>query len=298
MLEIRHMRYFVAVAEELHFGRAAKRLHIVQPALSMQIKALEEDLGTQLFERNHHQVNLTAAGRFFYRQAQDILTRVEQASALVTRAALGEIGQIRIGISAGAAANAIPAALMKAFHKQTPQVQVELLDVHPAAQAKALLERQVDLVFGPSEAFVSVQKEVHGLYLDHFAFKLACSSEHPLASRQRVNVSKLAGETFVGIAAAEDRHGMLVTRFALPFTPLRSMQVHSQSALLSAVEANLAISVVSEALERNAPPNITFLPIDDVKSNMDLYLYTRASETDMSVQNFVTLANDMAPFRQ
>lgn len=289
MPEIRHLRYFVAVAEELHFGRAAKRLHIVQPALSMQIKALEEELGAQLLLRDHHQVQLSEIGRLFLEQARDILKRTEQSTQLVARALQGEIGRLRIGICASSTSNSIMPNLVKAFHKLHPEVKIELVEVHPAAQAKALLNRNVDVVFGPSAAFSHIE-DIAKIYLNHFSFKLACSCEHNLANFTEVDVHSLKNEIFVGLSAEDDQYGMMVTNFALPFIPMRSMQVQSPAALLSVVEANLAVAVLSEALERSAPPNIVFLELLGVDSNMDLFLFCRKAENNPLVERFMALA--------
>ena len=293
MPEMRQLRYFAAVAEELHFGRAARRLNIVQPALSMQIKALEEDLGATLFLRDRHKVQLTVAGEIFRHEVDDILARMERAVRMVRRADQGEVGRLGIGMSATAASIAILPKIVRAFHKLSPEVQVDLAEIHPAGQVKALLEGDVDLVFGPSEAFVRVGKAVSGLYLNHFAFKLACSVEHRLAKLGKVHVDDLRRETFVGLAATEDRHGMQVTAYALPFLPLNTMRVLSPAALFSVVEANLAVAVLSEALERNAPPQVTFLDLEGVSSNMDLYLYSRTGDHSTLVAHFLRVSQQI-----
>lgn len=292
MPEMRQLRYFAAVAEELHFGRAARRLNIVQPALSMQIKALEEELGTALFLRDRHSVRLTVAGRLFADEVRDILSRVERAVQMVARAERGEVGRLGIGMSATAACIATVPELIRKFRSLSPNVFIDLNEIHPAGQAKALMDGEVDLVFGPSDAFAKVEASVSGLYLDHFAFKLACSREHPLASAGKVHVDDLKRETFVGLAAMEDQQGMMVTAYALPFIPLNTIRVTSPAALFSVVDANLAVAVLSEALERNAPPGVTFLDLEGVTSNMDLYLFSRAGTENAIVTNFLSTSRD------
>ncbi|MBF9002360.1 LysR family transcriptional regulator [Vibrio nitrifigilis] len=286
MLEIKPMRYFIAIAEELHFGRAAKRLHIVQPALSMQIKKLEETLGANLLIRNRHQVSLTPIGELFYKEAIDIVARTERLATRVGLASQGEIGQLKIGVSASALTSEILPNLIKRFKTLYPHIQVELKEVHPATQQKSLLTREVDIVIGPSQVFAGVQDKVNGIYLSQFGFKLACSDEHSLAKHNRVDVESLQQETFVGLSADEDVLGMMVTGFALPFIPRHSIQVKSTAALFSVVESNLGVAIVSSALERTAPPNLVFLDLEGIENNMPIYAFTRHSDQDPVLHHF------------
>lgn len=286
MLELRQLRYFQAVAEELHFGHAAQRLNIVQPALSMQIKSLEEDLGTPLFVRDHHKVQLTAPGKLFYSEVTDILSRLQSAVIAVDRASRGEIGQLRIGASAGAATGDLMPEIIKAFRRASPGVHVSLTEIHPAGQAHALIDGEVDLAFGPPEAFRKLENSVTGLYLTHYAMKLACSADHPLAKKKRIHFDALRNETFVGLTSEEDRLGMQITRYALPYIPKHTMQVRSPVGLFSIVEANLAVSVVSSVMELRAPKNVVFLDLEGIDYRMDLYLYSRIDNSDVIIQNF------------
>src|SRR4029078_10926693 len=124
-MELRHLRYFVTVAEELHFGRAAERLHLSQPPLSMQIKALGSEIAPQLLERTRRKVELTPAGSVFLREARDILARVEQATAATQRAARGEIGELTIGFISIADYNVLPQVLSE-FRLHQPNVRLNL----------------------------------------------------------------------------------------------------------------------------------------------------------------------------
>jgi DNA-binding transcriptional LysR family regulator len=145
-MELRHLRYFVALAEELHFGRAARRLHLSQPPLSMQIKALEEEIGTQLLTRTRRRVELTTAGTLFLREARDILMRVEQATAAARRAGRGEIGELAVGFVTIADYNVLPRVLSE-FRAQHPAVRLTLREATTDAQLRDLAEQRIDIGF-------------------------------------------------------------------------------------------------------------------------------------------------------
>jgi DNA-binding transcriptional LysR family regulator len=145
-MELRHLRYFVTVAEELHFGRAAARLHLSQPPLSMQIKALEEELGTRLLARTQRKVELTAAGAVFLKEARDILARVEQAATMARRAARGETGELAVGFVTIADYNVLPTAL-SAFRARNPGIALSLREATTDVQLRDLAEERLDVGF-------------------------------------------------------------------------------------------------------------------------------------------------------
>ena len=141
---IRHLRYFVAVAEELHFGRAAKRLYIAQPPLSQQIEQLEEELGVSLFKRTNRSVELTNAGQAFLDQAYKILAHVEQAKLLASLTARGELGKLALGFVSSAAFELLP-HLLSAYREQHPQIHVSLHEMEKDEQIAALFARQIQV---------------------------------------------------------------------------------------------------------------------------------------------------------
>ena len=145
-MELRHLRYFVTLAEELHFGRAARRLHLSQPPLSMQIKSLEAEIGTQLLARTRRHVELTTAGSVFLREAREILSRVEQATAAARRAGRGEIGELAVGFVTIADYNVLPRVLSE-FRAQHPAVRLTLREATTDAQLRDLAEQRIDVGF-------------------------------------------------------------------------------------------------------------------------------------------------------
>jgi DNA-binding transcriptional LysR family regulator len=193
-VELRHLRYFVAIAEELHFGRAARRLHLSQPPLSMQIKALESNLGTQLLTRTRKRVELTAAGAMFLREARDILARVEQAAAVARRAGRGEIGELAIGFVTTADYNVLPRVLSE-FRAQHPGVRLALREATTDAQLRELAEQRIDL------GFVLAPIHDEGLVTRPLLSEplvAALPAGHPLAQgRKRLSLARLASAPFI-----------------------------------------------------------------------------------------------------
>src|SRR5512133_1148541 len=146
MIELRHLRYFVAVAEELHFGRAAQRLHIAQPGLSQQIQALESELGVSLLARTRRRVELTAAGQVFLDEGRRALAQVERAENLTRRAASGEIGRLTIGGTESATWVVLP-ELLRDFRRRYPNVDLAIREMPSPLQLEALRNGEIDVGF-------------------------------------------------------------------------------------------------------------------------------------------------------
>src|SRR2546426_5569509 len=145
-MELRHLRYFVAVAEELHFGRAAKRLGISQPPLSQQIRALEDQLGVELLRRTRRNVRMTSAGEVFLQAARRILRGVEDSVEVTRRAARGEVGTLNVGYAPGVEIEILPRVL-RAFARRYPAVDLRLSPLHSREQLEALRQKAIDVGF-------------------------------------------------------------------------------------------------------------------------------------------------------
>jgi DNA-binding transcriptional LysR family regulator len=186
-MELRHLRYFIAVAEDLHFGRAAERLHIAQSALSQQILSLESELGVSLLHRTKRQVQLTAAGVVFLEDARGIMVQVGQAIERSQRVARGEIGQIRIGFTILSLHSVLP-PILQSLRQSHPEVQITLHEMATQAQLEALRTEQIDVGF--------LHPPVADLRLELVNLKtetmwVVLSSQHPLAHRQRLTLRSL-----------------------------------------------------------------------------------------------------------
>ncbi|MBV8885020.1 MAG: LysR family transcriptional regulator [Chroococcidiopsidaceae cyanobacterium CP_BM_RX_35] len=152
-MELRHLRYFITVAEELHFSRAAEKLQIAQPPLSQQIRYLEEELGVQLFEHTKRRVQLTYAGQVFLLEARRVLTQLEQAVMMAQRASRGEIGRLGVGVNATAAQSFLP-EILRVFRERFPDVKLVLHELASHKQAQGIREDHIDI------GFLSVEVDV------------------------------------------------------------------------------------------------------------------------------------------
>src|SRR6202161_2490896 len=193
-MELRQIRSFLSIAETLHFGRAAKLIHISQPALSLQIRALEEEVGVRLFERNRRKTTLTAAGVAFRNDAAAALSQLEQAIRRARLAAGGKLGLLRIGFVSTAGIEIVP-HIVRQFRKSNPDVEFSLRNILTAQQVQMLETGALDIGFlrvpiGGHSALdvVTVHRE---------PFVLVVPSSHKLAKRKRVRLSELAGQDFV-----------------------------------------------------------------------------------------------------
>jgi DNA-binding transcriptional LysR family regulator len=189
-MELRHIRYFIAVAEELSFVRAAKRLHISQPPLSQAIRQLETELGIELFDRTRRQIELTDAGQIFLQQARLVLVQVEQATDLAVRAKRGEVGQLRVGFM-DPQHNMIVTEFFRLFLAGHPQVHLTSHALAPTEMVTAVQNGKVDL------AFLRLASEGGGLVIEPILREplvVAMSDHHPLCARKVVPLHALANE--------------------------------------------------------------------------------------------------------
>lgn len=193
-MELRHLRYFVAVAQTLHYRKAAERLHIVQPALSKQISALEGELGVQLLERDRRHVALTDAGSAFLHEAIAVLAQADVARARAIAVSKGEIGQLSIGFIQPALADLLPRALRR-FRREYPGVRIRLTELTNRGAAEQVSDRTVHC------AFVRLPVDLRGALtaepISQQDVSLAVPDSHPLAAQESIDIRELAGEELI-----------------------------------------------------------------------------------------------------
>jgi DNA-binding transcriptional LysR family regulator len=193
LLELRHLRYFVTVAEELHFSRAAKRLHIAQPPLSQQIRKLEQYIGHPLFTRNSRTVTLTQAGEALLERSRYLLRRLEDDLETVRRVGRGELGTLTVGFIGSAMLTVLP-ALIGSYRERFPKVDLRLRELTTSRLVDAIRQGAVDLGFlrdaGPTEGLI-IEKVVAE------RFVAALPEKHPLAGRKKISLVQLKGEPLI-----------------------------------------------------------------------------------------------------
>jgi len=192
-METRHLRFFCALAEELHFTRAALLLNVSQPALSHQIRQLEDELGTRLVERTNRRVRLTEAGELFLIRARRILEQMDQAVREATRVGQGESGSFAMGVVSTAVCSYLP-EMLRGFRRQSPHLTIDIHEMEPGEQMDALTKETIDIGL----LFLAIQNPAFDSALvSRERLIVAIPTGHPAASREKLRLSDLAEETFL-----------------------------------------------------------------------------------------------------
>lgn len=203
-MELRHLRYFVALAEELHFGHAAARLGISQPPLSQQIKILEDMLRVRLFNRTNRRVELTQTGLLFLAEARATLERAERAISVATRAQRGELGELRIGMFPSAPLLTRIGDAILTFRRNFPDVQLVLNEIESHQQTQGLLEGREQVAIIRSAAAPVLPSELQATELIREPFRVMMRSDHRLAKRRMIPIGELAQNLSSSTATAWD----------------------------------------------------------------------------------------------
>ncbi|QIY80486.1 LysR family transcriptional regulator [Chromobacterium violaceum] len=289
-MELRHLRYFLAVAEELHFTRAAERLHIGQPPLSQQIQALEAELGAPLFRRHQRKVELTAAGQQLLPRARQILADSAAAAAAVRRAADGETGELRIGFTSSLPLTPILHHSLQHYRQAYPEVRLTLSEMFTAGQFDALERRQLDLGFvrfnGPTPSPLIRVEELHRDRL-----LAVVPSAHPLAERKTLPLKLLAGEPLIGYPR-ESGSGLsdVVRQLALQNGLELKMVQEAGEAItqIGLVAAGVGIAILPSPLECVQIPAVRYVPLSDDGAYLSMGIAVRSDEDSPLVANFLS----------
>ncbi|NYT38982.1 LysR family transcriptional regulator [Allopusillimonas soli] len=292
-MDFRQLNYFVAVAQELSFSGAAKKLHISQPPLSQQIKLLEEDLGVQLFERTRRVVKLTHAGALFLERATEILAQYAHARALCAWTKDGQAGMLRIAFTASVPMfDAFP-HILQGFRGRYPRIELALRHLSTGEQLQALSSGDIDVGFlRPSSSFKAPPTlETTDLWRDELV--LAVAQHHPLASAtRRIRLEQLAREDFILFPQASGcglfEHITTLTAQA-GFTPTIVQEVQENSTTLALVAAGLGVSIVPSIYSQTKPPGVVFkrLQGDATSSRIVMAASTAHRLVNMSLPHFL-----------
>lgn len=289
-IELRHLRYFLAVAQEANVTRAAARLGISQPPLSQQIKELEREVGALLFHRTPQGVVLTEAGTAFQAEAQQIVGSTERARSAALRAARGETGQLRVGFTGSAAFNPVVSTMIRNFRRAWPKVRLTLEEANTTRLVEGLAQQALDVVFlRPGLA------GLEGIRLQRLAdeaMKVVLPTSHPLARRRRLPLAALAGEPFVlfpravGLSLYDSVFN--ACRDA-GFEPQLSQEAPQISSVVNLVAAELGVSIVPASIAQVAVKGVCYVDIDGPAPHARLALATRQGDERMVVRNFTAL---------
>lgn len=292
-MELRHLRYFLAVAEELNFTRAAKRLNIAQPPLTQQIKALEAEMDVLLFDRTGYRVELTDAGRSFMPQVVRILADVRNAVTVAKRAAQGEIGHVRVGFTESASFNPLVTAAFRNFRVTFPEVELSLEESPSTVLAAALRDGRIDAAFVRPPLRTGEGIALH--LVDEEEMVVAVPRDHPLAERSDLAIEDLAEETFVLYPRAE-RPGLADTVIAAcekaGFSPKVKQYTPQLSSTINLVAAALGVSIVPRSMQGLQPHAVIYKRLRDPHLTALLGVAHRSDETSAPVLRFIEVARD------
>ncbi len=295
-MELRYLKYFVTVAERQNFTRAAEELHVAQPAISQQIKALEDELGVSLLLRTKRSVKLTAAGHAFLREAKEILAHAELSKQVARRAARGEIGSLAIGCFSSAVAGFLP-ELIQAYRRRFPAVRVHLFEMTPDQQLQAFAREKIDVGFTrPIAAEHEKNFAQERIYRDRLM--LAVPETHPLAMARPARLEKFAREDFVLFKRSEGPElvdSMTQLCAQAGFTPHIVSEPPMMQTVLMAVAAGIGVSLVPGCVRSFRQPGVVFLPVRPASPPIDLVLARTKGEMPPTVSAWLELLREWFP---
>lgn len=294
-MELRHLRYFVRVAEERHFGRAANALGISQPPLSQQVRALEMELGVDLFERTSRRVELTEAGRLFLPEARAVLDQAAHAIDVARRFQLGEVGELSIAFVSSVPFVPIVAQALARFRSDHPAIHQSLFELSLPAQIVRIADRRVDLGFIRSFTLPTVPAAVVVVQLIEESLVVAIRDDHPLAREDRpLTFADLAGQPLVTYDQAmgggfNEEMGRLFQRRNLHYHVIQ--EVGGLASLLGLVSAGVGMSIMSNSLAVLQTQNLAYRPITDPEATSRLWLLHRR-QPSIAARRFIGMLDE------
>jgi DNA-binding transcriptional LysR family regulator len=282
-MELRHLRYFVAVAEEEHLGRAARRLHVSPPPLSKQIRQLEEELGAALFARVGRGLKLTEAGRVFLERARAVLSEVARSVAAVQATSRGDRGHLTVGFTeTGPHAEIVPAATAE-LRRRHAGVAIELVPMNWPDEIPALLARRIDAALCNG---VPDEPGLDSVRLLRERIVLALPRDHPLARNRTVSVRAIRDEPFIWLprSALSDAFRRSIAEFAARGASVNVVvEARSTATRVGMVAAGMGLTFVLESTRTLLPPNVVLRPVSDLPLTVDSVLAWRREDVGSPV---------------
>lgn len=293
-VELRHLRYFVAVAQELHFGRAAEKLRIAQPPLSQQIRQLERTLGVQLFERNYHTVTLTNAGQVFLEEAQRVLEQMEYALSRVQDAQRGLAGWLDIGYAESTSTTtSLISDILVIYRQRFPAVEIRLREVTIQDQLQSIQAQQIQVGFVLSPSMIP--DELDSVLIERIPLVAAFAQHHSFASQASVSIHSLSDEPFI-FCQRQISHFFYDRIIQLcGFSPRITQEVPDIRMQLGLVAANLGIAIVPASAANIRNRGIVYRPLVDLDGDgaIEAVLVWRRFGISPLVQEFLAVAREL-----
>lgn len=292
-MELRHLRYFVAVAENLSFTKAAAKLRLAQPSLTRQIRNLEEELGVRLLNRSKSQVALTEEGRSFLVDSRRILALATESVLAVQRLSRGEVGQLNISYLSNFDFEMLPETL-RAFRLSHPHIALNIFDMTPAEQLRALEARKIDLGFiglPPSPTTGLIQWES----IAQHRTVVVLPAKHPLARKRQLRLGDLESLFFVGMSEKTHpgfREWLNRTCHSAGFTPRVLQDAELETALMTFVAEGLGVTLAREHIKKLPHPGVTFRPLTPTLKSAYCIAWNRNNDS-RALQQYVEIVKGM-----
>ncbi|MFN6483834.1 MULTISPECIES: LysR family transcriptional regulator [unclassified Nostoc] len=292
-MELRHLRYFVTLAEELHFGRAAERLHIAQPPLSQQIRQLEGELGFELFYRTKRKVQLTEAGQVFLDEVQQIMRQLQQAIQVGRQTSRGEVGELVVGFVSSAAYNILP-IILRIFRSCVPGVSIELHELTTDQQLEWLREGRMDvgLLRPPIE-----ENRFSCETIFQESLMVALPEAHLLASQSNVCLTSLANEPFILFPRilAPGLYDLIISLCQQAgFSPKVAQEAIQMQTIVSLVAAEMGVAIVPASLQNLQRIGVVYKTLEEPTPKVGIAMIWRKNETSPTVLRLVEIVKQAA----
>lgn len=300
MLDLRKLRYFLTVAEELHFGRAALRLHLAQPPLTRQIFALEGELGFRLFDRTSRTVSLTAQGRSFLPYARAVLEQVDLAEVIAGKLAAGAAGQLALGYVSSIALSDLFSQAIQAFAQRFPDVQLTLVECASGSLGAQVADGRLDIGLSrllPQEG----QTHVQALSLGEERLMAAVSSDSPLASQAEVSLAQLSAYPLILFPAdyGSGLNQFIEQLYRRNGLPLRAGPSGRQiTSIIALVAAGQGVALVPACTQSLMNKGVTYRPLVDLDAYAQLLVLTRTDGRSLMVTAFLTVIDELLQARK
>ncbi|AXK38941.1 LysR family transcriptional regulator [Crenobacter cavernae] len=287
-MDLRQLRYFVAVAETLHFGRAAERLGITQPPLSQQIRALEASIGARLFNRTNRRVELTDAGRLFLGDAREVLARLDAAAEQAARTHRGDVGELKIGFTVSAPFTPVFSRTLYAYRQSHPGVALALSEMRTFEQIDALIERRLHVgVIRPA----ALPEPLECIELMREPMVIALHADHPLAHGDGpVSLSAFAGDDFVLFPRSIGLYDQVVALCrGAGFAPRIAQEAREASTQVALVAAGFGVAIMPALQQRIQVEHVVYRTLADENARSAVWLVYRSDAQTAPLRAFVEL---------
>ncbi len=297
-MELRHLRYFVAVAEELNFTRAAEKLRLAQPSLTRQIHNLEDELGVQLLDRTKNQVSLTVEGKSFLLDAKRLVALSLESVSAVRRFSRGESGQLSLGYLFKFNFDLLPSTLTT-FYQDCPEIAVNLFDMSPAEQLRALAARKIDLGFVGLQPPIEEKNKSELVWecVAHHPLVVVLPTNHPLAKKTKIKRADLKSLFFV--AMSEETHpGSRAWLSGLceeaGFTPRILQDVELESGIMTFVAEGLGVTLAREQIKKMPHAGVVFRPLEN-ELKADYWIAWHRENRSKALLRYIEIVKKEAP---